>query len=446
MSTNNSTKTGNILEDWIYTFFRSEVSAGRFFAKPDCCKVIKKPKYFSRDRGSKIIFDISIEIYMPGSTEFSAVVLIECKNYSHPVPVDDAEEFFTKIQQVAAAKAKGVIATTASFQSGTLEFSRSKGIGLLRYFNPSKCKWELFRSPSLTETESLLDTSEVILGLSDQLHVSEVFDFYLQSPKQSTFSLSTFFKDLFLNNALSQNQIRRIINPEAKDYKYVPYLKKKIIEKIAEKTLNNLDYDSGIVPLDTICSSENKNSGLTVELNVTPSKDLVEKEVLGRISFNPTFIEVFKQEHPNIYRNRFTLAHELSHHLLGHGAFMIREFCNNSDFTLERSSKERGPNIYRMEFQANYLASCLLLPRSSLHHDFSALISELGLLNRGHGLLYLDDQPCNRRNFELVVSKLKQKYGVSRTVVEIRLKELNLVKDARNTKRLNNIIKNALLA
>ena len=43
-------------------------------------------------------------------------MLIECKNYSHAVPVDYAEEFFAKVQQVAAANVKAVIASTASFQ------------------------------------------------------------------------------------------------------------------------------------------------------------------------------------------------------------------------------------------------------------------------------------------------------------------------------------------
>jgi len=71
-------------------------------------------------------------VYLPGSREYSALVLIECKNYGHPVPVDDVEEFFAKVQQVAAANAKATIASTASFQSGAREFAKSKGMGLIR--------------------------------------------------------------------------------------------------------------------------------------------------------------------------------------------------------------------------------------------------------------------------------------------------------------------------
>ena len=160
---------GDALERRIHTFFSDELAAGRFFAKAECCKLRKKPKYFSRDRGTEISFDLSIEIFMPGATELSSVVLIECKNYGHAVPVDDAEEFFAKIQQVAAAKAKGVIASTASFQSGAREYSKSKGIGLLRYFSRKDCKWELMRSPALGGSVDVRDDAlDVAAGLSKE--------------------------------------------------------------------------------------------------------------------------------------------------------------------------------------------------------------------------------------------------------------------------------------
>jgi hypothetical protein len=64
------------------------------------------------------------------------------------VPVNDVEEFFAKVQQVAAAKAKAVMVTNNSFDRGTLEFARAKGIGLLRVFSRDQLKWVLHRSPS----------------------------------------------------------------------------------------------------------------------------------------------------------------------------------------------------------------------------------------------------------------------------------------------------------
>ncbi len=93
----NSTKKGSKFEELMYRYFSAEVRADRFFAKRQCCKVRRKPKYHSRDRGGDITFDVSIEIFLPGSTELSAVVLIECKNYTKAIPVDDAEELFAKV-------------------------------------------------------------------------------------------------------------------------------------------------------------------------------------------------------------------------------------------------------------------------------------------------------------------------------------------------------------
>jgi len=145
-----TTEKGNALERHIRDLFQAEIDADRFWVKRQNCKVFLKKGYFSKDRGTEIIFDVSIEVYLPGAREYSSLVLIECKNYGHRVPVDDAEEFFAKVQQVAAANAKAVIASTASFQSGARQFAKSKGMGLIRYFSPENFKWELKRSPSGT--------------------------------------------------------------------------------------------------------------------------------------------------------------------------------------------------------------------------------------------------------------------------------------------------------
>jgi Zn-dependent peptidase ImmA (M78 family) len=432
MPPTSTTKRGDLLEKRIYAFFAAEIAADRFFAKADCCKIRRKPKYYSRDRGGEITFDVSIEIYMPGAKEFSSVVLIECKNYLHPVPVDDAEEFFTKVQQVAAARAKGVLASTASFQSGAREFARSKGIGLLRYFSRADCKWELMRSPATGGgVDRLDDASEVTSGLSEQEYRSEVFDLYLQSPTRDTHSLGGFLEDMLLDEALSPSQLRRVMNSKAKDVDLVPFLEEDTLEGIAANVLEDLGYSIGEVPLDELCATEHKRSGLSVHMDVAPSVEFVERKVLGRITFAPPRIEVYRQETRNHGRTRFTLAHELAHHLLGHGKHMAREYCEDADFSLERSATVEGTNVARMEFQANFLAAGLLLPRHNVITEFRDLVRRLDLPNRGFGALYVDDQPCNLQSFELVTRHFVQLYGVSHTAATIRLKSLGLLRDAR---------------
>ncbi|MDZ4290276.1 MAG: restriction endonuclease, partial [Prosthecobacter sp.] len=141
----NTSLTGDVLERRIYDLLQAEIDAGRFWAKKANCKLFWKKGYFSKDRNTEIIFDVAIEIYLPDATEYSCLVLIECKNFARNVSVGVAEEFFARVQQVAAANSKAILATTSAFQTGTLEFARSKGIGLLRYFDPGELKWELKR-------------------------------------------------------------------------------------------------------------------------------------------------------------------------------------------------------------------------------------------------------------------------------------------------------------
>lgn len=434
MQSKSSTSRGDRFEEQIYHFFNTEILENRFFVQSSCCKIIRKPKYFSRDRGSHIKFDISIEIYIPGVPEFSSVVLIECKNYTHSVPVDDAEEFFSKIQQVAAANGKGIIASAGAFQSGTREYSKAKGIGLLRYFGREEVKWELMRSPS---TAASLDRAEdpvnVMAGLSTENYHSDVFDFFLQSPTRETHSLWGFMEDLLLDGALSPSQLDKILNPKAKTASLVPFIGKDKLEDLAIATVLDLGYSGGVVPLEEICAAESRRRCLSVTLEVEAPPELAAREVLGRIRFSPSRIEVFRQESPHQGRSRFTLAHELAHHLLDHGQYMTSEFCQSSDFSLQSSGANIGINVTRMEFQANYLAAGILMPKNNFVSVFRKLAQAIGLCDRGYGPLYVDDQPCNVHNFEVVTRHLQQMFGVSQTAAMIRLKSLDMLQDERKT-------------
>jgi Zn-dependent peptidase ImmA (M78 family) len=110
---------------------------------------------------------------------------------------------------------------------------------------------------------------------------------------------------------------------------------------------------------------------------------------------------------------------------------MSSEYCDESDEIQTSRPGIAGTDISRMEFQANYLAGCLLLPRSNLINDFRQLTQALAIPKKGHGALYVDRQPCNIENYHKVTAPLMQKYGTSRTAVSIRLDELGLLIDTR---------------
>ncbi len=118
-----TTSVRTAFEDRVYALLSKDISDGRFWAKSECCQIFRRKGYFSKDRSSEIIFDVSVEIRLPDQQTFSILVLVECKDYSSPVPVDDIEEFWAKIQQVAGANVKGMLASTNAFQSGTIAFA-----------------------------------------------------------------------------------------------------------------------------------------------------------------------------------------------------------------------------------------------------------------------------------------------------------------------------------
>ena len=115
---------------------------------------------------------------------------------------------------------------------------------------------------------------------------------------------------------------------------------------------------------------------------------------------------------------------------------------DDTDENLEdRISRPRGPSDW-MEWQANKFASSVLLPLSTVKEAFSEAISSLGL-TKFYGIIYLDNQNCNISNFHAVAIKLREIYRASKTVIEIRLKELGLLHDVRSqdTKKIHELFR-----
>jgi Zn-dependent peptidase ImmA (M78 family) len=433
----NTTKAGDLLESQIYELFCAEIAADRFWSKNECCKVFRKKGYFSKDREANIIFDLSIEIYLPGQIEYSLVVLIECKNYTHSVPVDDAEEFFIKVEQVAAANAKAVMVSTAAFQAGARAYAKSKKMGLMRYFGASDFKWELLRSASACARSTPVELAESVRdGLLIPGFKSSVFDLYMQSPSRDTNSLGEFLGDLVGESNLTPSNIQSVKNKRFKFVSQVPYVDKEELEIRSTETLGEIGYRGGEVDLGLICDRERDRFGLTVHLDVSPNVIDLERPTLGRINFRERRIEIYSQPDRNHGRERFTLAHELSHHLLGHGQFLLAETCEEDDFYFDKDLvlSLGSADIFRLEFQANYYAASLLMPGKELTNDFYRIIRSLNIGDRGFGSLYVDEQSCNVQNYMLVTTYLMAWYGVSRAAVSIRLEELELLRDARQKK------------
>ena len=429
----NTTQKGDKLETIIYEYLSGLISNNLFWAKKESCKIYLKKGYHSKDRNGKIVFDVAIEVFLPKQSTYSLLILIECKNYRTPVPVDDAEEFYAKIQQISGANIKGIIASSNSFQKGTINFAKSKGIGLLRYFNRSEAKWILTRSPSAIVSNKLAANEWITAykGLTKEYFKSQYFDCYCFSGNSYTNSLDSFFNNLTKNDTKENNITLppQILQRKKEDHWIVKYKGKREIETIAQCILKDINYSGGKVSLELVCEVQQNKNNLKVIFAPDTNKSSDHAELLGSINFSPLEIVIYPEPSHNKFRQRFTLSHELGHFLLKHNLYMSGEYCLEGDFDIDQPPLFSFKDISRMEWQANYFASSLLLPKAKVIEDFYEIAQKMDLTNRGFGHLYLDNQPCNLRSFLRVTDILRAKYGVSRTVVKIRLKELDILKE-----------------
>ncbi|MBX5604925.1 ImmA/IrrE family metallo-endopeptidase [Pseudomonas aeruginosa] len=419
-----STALGARLEEQVFEFFKSEVENGNFLFLPQFCKVFRQKGYYSAKRQSNIIFDVSIEAWLPGAEKYSFLVLIECKNYSHSVPVDDLEEFFSKVEQVSGGK--GILVSPAELQKGALNFAKSSGIGFVRYLSAADLKWVLYRSPSSLLYQSPLSQSwSIEQSLLQRKLGSHLYDIYAVSGGTFTNSWREVFSCLLGEDEYRAFELAGVIRSSSTE-PVVEYVGKNAIKNISNRLLNSIGYTGGRVSLEAIAKKEQKESGLAiVEIRE-------ESSYLGGIDFSSNQIGVYGGLAGCDERGRFTLGHELGHFYLNHSRYMLREGCDDSDIDLEEPPKLIISDVQRLEWQANHFSSCLLLPEDSFLESFYAISDRIGLSDKGYGALYLDDQACNYESYSKVSGYLKGRFGVSRSAVRYRLIELGLLNDVRS--------------
>jgi hypothetical protein len=89
-------------------------------------EVFEGRAYVGRITGRNIKVDVSFVLSLVGGADF--LVLVECKYYKSKVPVDDVEEFHSKIDDIGAQK--GILITTIGFQSGAVKAAKGRRIAL----------------------------------------------------------------------------------------------------------------------------------------------------------------------------------------------------------------------------------------------------------------------------------------------------------------------------
>lgn len=415
---------GDIFEEQVFQFLTREIHEGRFFCRPEHCQIYRKRSYYSRDREAFIIFDIAIEVFLPGLDKPSMTMIIECKNYNGTVPVGDIEEFSSKISQVAGFNVKGIFASMSAFQSGTFNIARNKGFGLLRYFDHSEFRWELPRA-LLTGARNAgsRKRAEIEYALTHPDFRPTIYSAYAITPSGYTDGWAGLWRGLSLDEGFSDDELKLILPPPTAAKLRVAFVSKNNIEELAERVLKSTSYVRGAVDLNKLILQEGNVSGLNVSFLEENSS------VLGSIIFSPLEIKIFTDDKES-HLARFTLAHELGHYFLNHGRYMTRESVRSRDIDQSQLITIPKGEVERLEWQANMFASCLLMPRDEFLMALGLLIKHHEIRNRGHGDLYLDGQRDNVNNFRMIAAALSEYFRVSLTAIRLRMKALQVLVEA----------------
>lgn len=418
-----TTERGDRFEGRVHGVFARLLSSGQLGLCAESAQLREKPRYWSSDRESDITFDLSIEVTLPGADDYSLLILIECKDPGRRVPVDDIEEFDDKRRQVNP-NAKGIVVSTSGFAEGAVKVARSRGIGLVLLPPEKAVKWVLHRAGGSGAAH--VHGQSVLRYLVEGVDGVVGTEFFFASPRRYTASPWHFVRDLVRIEDMPRDQVSRIWPSRPPRPQAVSFLTKGRIEERVDYVLGAVGYDRGPANLSAIVDRAAAKGGLKVqyEAHRPPGE---RSGILGRITFDPPRITVYREEHAHRGHARFTLAHELGHYLLGHGRYLESEFVDDDDAERFGTDSHGVSLLDRLEFQANYFASCLLMPRKTMALYFLYKANRMGLNLRKRPWLYVDAQPCNLKARDELLRFVCGRLQVSRQAARNRLIGLNLM-------------------
>ena len=410
----NSCEKGKEFEERVYEYFKYLVEKKYFGFDSQNIKIHKQYPAYSKDREANIIFDIAIECFTPNELSPFFTIFIECKNYEKNVPVDDIEEFSNKISQVNKHSAKGIVVTKKGFQKSALKISQNRRLALWRIIEDYDHEIILNRAIN----RSILK-DEIITNALIQENYSDILNgsVYIQTPLRKT----TFPKDLVYDFLLlSDLNPQKLLNNKQQITRVVPYLSKQALSKIANEIFNASNNPNPI-DLDNIL----ENLGY----NLINSKEIANSKVIAEVNFKKRTVTVFNEDNLLSEQIRFAKAHEIAHIVLNHDKFLEVETINDNNLIESiKFTNNIHINIDRLEFQANYLASCILMPENSLKIAIYTYTNLNSLKFRGEAPLYIDNQPCNFEHYHKFIIPLAERFKVSQEALKIRLTALKLVK------------------
>ena len=122
----------------------------------------------------------------------------------------------------------------------------------------------------------------------------------------------------------------------------------------------------------------------------------------------------------NSGRKKFTIAHELGHYFLQHQLHDSSVFCTTNDIT------EEGHQNDPIEREANYFASCLLMPEEKVKSAFPIILENRNKNKIKDFLVVRNDYTYGV--WKRIRDELTKRYDVSEAALRYRLQQLKLAK------------------
>jgi Zn-dependent peptidase ImmA (M78 family) len=132
----------------------------------------------------------------------------------------------------------------------------------------------------------------------------------------------------------------------------------------------------------------------------------------------------------------FVFTHELGHAIL-HSSIKINNDLYNefkdSEYDLVTDKDLLTNYKHWIEWQANKFASSILIPSINLQVHLVLIQKQLGIGKFGN--IYLDNQPVNIQDFLDITKYLKGRFNASKSAIEYKLQELDLITYDENLNR-----------
>ncbi|MBY3422553.1 MULTISPECIES: ImmA/IrrE family metallo-endopeptidase [Rhizobium] len=407
----NSSDKGDSLEDAFYLYLMGQKERGELIYgayPPENCEIFQKREYFCREREANVEFDIVLELRATGRLKPLLHVIFECKNYSGSIPELYVNDFSSKIGRIFPHSAKGVMVISSRLQSGAEKVAKNKGLGIVKY-DPLGLEIIADRK-ARPYIEHGLAERQIFRG---------------DAPPKSL-KFSAYFDGKFFG---SIGQLLGELHPELSDgartpLKSIPFLPAATIQHAVHDVLKSIDYGGGPVDLKRIC----RTMSINLQISDRRIQDADGAQILGSAYFDRKEIHVNADGY--LYRERFTLGHEIGHFALQHQVYLSSENIIERDLLITKEA-DAGFNIERLEFQANAFSSSLLLPEDVFKRMTAQYRRDIGMRDRGHGYIFVDDQPSNISDYDQLLSSLSAYFEASKRAVEVKFKQLGLLTDLR---------------